>query len=386
MSPDEYIQKLIELAVRKRVSDVHIEPTHETMAVRFRIDGNLQPIASLSFPMENSTYLLNKFKVLANLEPTPITTPLDGHFSFSLQIDNKIKNIEVRTSFFPGIYGEVLTLRIFNREEMLFDLSDLGLRDDDLNRIQNLISKKYGMVLVTGPTGTGKTTTLYSILKELNDSERNIITLEDPVEYNFKGMRQSNINPLRGFTFASGMKAILRQDPDVIMIGEVRDPETAEYTIQASLTGQLVLTTIHSRASTGIIARLLDMKIDRSLIAYALSGVISQRLVRKICEKCRVEYVPNKKYIDYFNLKDTDYIYTRGRGCDACSQTGYFGRAAIFEILEFNEPLQSLILNNAPLVEIRQQAIEDGMKTLQQGALALVLDGTTTFDEIVKVV
>ena len=294
--------------------------------------------------------------------------------------------LDVRVSVFPVINGEATVLRVLNRQEVLVHPENLGMSPENFGVFKKLIARTYGMILVTGPAGSGKSTTLYSILQSLRSKEKNIITLEDPVEYHFKDIRQSEIKPDQGYNYADGMRSILRQDPDIIMIGEIRDADTAEYTIRASLTGRLVFSTIHSNTTIGTIARLLDMNIERSLIAYALNGIVSQRLIRKICNTCRSSYVPDPEYLLYFGLDENSYSFTKGMGCEACRGTGYQGRTGIYEVLELDNNLRSLIIERSSMSVLEEYVASANMKTLKDAAREKVLMGVTTVEEAAKAV
>ncbi|OHA13222.1 MAG: hypothetical protein A2909_01470 [Candidatus Tagabacteria bacterium RIFCSPLOWO2_01_FULL_39_11] len=287
----------------------------------------------------------------------------------------------MRVSVFRTINGESAVLRILNRSEMIISLENLGMDQKDFLTVKKLISRVYGMLLITGPSGSGKTTTLYSLLRKLQGKEKNIVTLEDPVELRLENIRQIQIKPVQGFTFASAMRSILRQDPDIIMVGEIRDPETAEYAVRASLTGRSVASTVHANTTIGIIARLIDMNIERSLIAYAVNGAIAQRLVRKICSSCKTSYAPDPELLKYFKLESATVEFMRGSGCDACNNTGYIGRTGIFEVLEFDDGLRSLIIEKTPMNVLQAHAEKTGLKTLKQDAVEKVLAGITTIEE-----
>ena len=430
ITAEELVRVLIQQAVRERVSDIHIEPLVDRMCLRFRVDGNLQDRGTR--PLYELEPILTRMKVLSNLDITSHATPQEGHFEMTvdvgggqaaaeaeraersagnltdklsslfskgggnslppepgvpLQAQQSTKRlIDVRLSIFPTIHGETAVLRLLNRAEMFMSIKDLGFDAAEFSIVKKIINKIYGMVLVTGPSGAGKTTTLYSILREIKSKEKNIITLEDPVEFHIDDIRQSQMNPDQGYTFAIGMRSILRQDPDVVMIGEIRDPETAEQAVRASLTGRIVFSTVHSNTTIGTIARLTDMNVERSLIAYAINGVIAQRLVRKMCQQCKTTYQPEAEYMSYFGLTDGQQTFLKGKGCSACDNTGYIGRVGIFEVLEFDDTIRSLIIDKAPMFAIQEYAEKNGMKTLKQGAIEKVLAGITTLEEAARTV
>lgn len=415
------LDEIFERAIKERASDVHIEPMDQSVVIRFRIDGKLQE--KWSRPLQEMDPLINRIKVLAGMDITDHTKPQDGHFElirtsqgtprmkkfsatgnlsmasglskiFSQEeekeeepvYEDKNESLNVRASVFPSVDGDVAVLRLLGQSHMILSLQELGMGTKDLTTAQNLISKVYGMVLITGPSGSGKTTTLYSILREIKGKDKNVITLEDPVEYDFPDIRQSQINPDQNFTFAAGMKSILRQDPDIIMIGEIRDAETAENAVRAALTGRIVFSTVHSNSTIGTVARLLDMNIERSLVAYAINGIITQRLVRKICPHCAEKYEPSREYLTYFNLNPTDFEFKKGIGCEKCNKTGYLGRTGIFELLEFDDELRSMIIEKAHMIELQRHAEKKGMKTLKEKALEAVEKGITTLEEAASVV
>jgi len=297
------------------------------------------------------------------------------------------QQLSLRVSLFPTLDGEAIVLRLLNQENMLLPINALGMDDATLARFKKLIAKDYGMVLITGPAGAGKTTTLYSLLQTLRAKEKNIVTLEDPVEVRLDDIRQSQIFSDHGLTFASGMRSILRQDPDVIMVGEIRDPDTAENAVRASLTGRVVLSTIHANTTLGTIPRLLDMNIERSLIAYALNGVVAQRLVRKVCPDCHITYTPHPEFLSYFNIADpSQYTFIKGAGCDNCRHTGFKGRTGLFEVLNFDDALQTLIIEKVSLKALEEHIAQSAMKTLKQDGLEKALAGITTLEEVGKVV
>ena len=430
---EDFITSILTQAVAERASDVHIEPYLGNIRIRFRIDGILQDRGSL--PIEEMERILVKIKVMSNLDITRHNIPKDGHFRFAIQLSKEIyekkkektpeslvpdvtsrlfaksayekirekekispakaeaiildigkRPLDVRVSIFPTISGEAIVLRILNREEMIISLKDLGLNNNIFSTVKKMITRPYGMVLITGPAGAGKMTTLYAILREIKSDEKNIITLEDPVELFLEGVRQVQVNPGQGFDFAQGMRSILRQDPDAMMIGEIRDGETAENAIRSSLAGKIIFSTVHANTVIGTIARLLDMGVERSLIAYSLNGVISQRLVRKVCPDCKIVYSPGSEYLKYFGLENTPSRFVRGQGCDKCKKTGFLGRVGIFEVFEFDNGLRSLIVEKAPMRSLEEYVEGAGMKTLKQDAVEKILAGITTAEEAAKVV
>jgi len=374
------LQEIFENALTSKASDLHIEPMSDSVRIRFRLDGILREQESL--PISEYESIINRIKVLSGLDIMSHPVPQDGHF----ELPYKDRQLDVRVSIFPTVTGEAIALRILNRADTLLPIKGLEMDAQTANVFRKLISRIYGMVLVTGPSGSGKTTTLYAILRELQSKERNIITLEDPVELRLEGIRQSQIRADKGYTFAVGMRSILRQDPDAIMIGEIRDPETAEYAMRASLAGRIVFSTVHANSSVGTIARLLDMNIERSLIAYAVNGIISKRLVRRICKDCLENYTPEAQYLEYFGIEADAYNFTRGKGCNICGNTGYIGRLGIFEVLEFDDNIRHLIIDKASTAVIQEYVEKSGVKTLKQDALEKVLAGLTTLEEVARAV
>lgn len=429
---EDFIASMLTQAVVERASDVHLEPYASAIRIRFRIDGILQDRGTL--PPEEMERILIKTKVMSNLDISRQAIPQDGHFQFVIQLPEeaykkkeekkesvladatsrlfsksaleKIKEkekisserleaivsdigmrpLDIRVSIFPTISGEAIVLRILNRQDMFIPLKDLGMTEDVFSTIKKMITMPYGMVLVTGPAGAGKSTTLYAILQELKSDAKNIITLEDPVELFINGLRQVQVNMAQGFGFAEGIRSILRQDPDTMMIGEIRDSETAENAIRSSLAGKIVFSTIHANTVIGTVARLTDMNVERSLIAYAINGVISQRLVRKVCHNCKVVYSPTQEYLRYFGLENTPSRFVKGKGCKECGDTGFKGRTGVFEVFEFDNGLRSLIIEKAPMYALEEYVIKAGMKTLKQDAVEKILAGITTAEEASRVV
>lgn len=386
-SGSDLVSPIVQEAVLRGTSDIHIEAMPDEVLVRFRIDGVLQTHAHVA--KEDHDHVINHLKVLCNMEVGRVRLPEDGHFAVRLpDTDGKgERTIDVRVSIFPTVNGPTAVLRLLNRSDMLISLDEVGFDAAIRERVKQLTLGSYGMILTTGPTGSGKTTTLYSMLMEVNRKERNIMTLEDPVEVFIDDMRQSQIIPEIGFTFAKGMKSILRQDPDVVMIGEIRDAETAEHAVQASLTGRVVYSTLHANTTIGGVARLIDLNIERGLIAYAVRGVIAQRLVRKICEHCREpDPSPRAEYINYLGVQGMTINYQRGTGCAECAGTGYRGRIGVFEVLVFDDELRAMIVDKASMNDLQTYAERTGMTTLRQNAINLVMQGVTTVDEAIRVI
>lgn len=383
----DLVSPMVRDAAARGASDIHIEAMPGEVLVRFRVDGVLQDYDHMS--KEYHEHVINHLKVLSNMEVGHVRTPEDGHFAVKLQGENVQDQhaLDVRVSIFPTINGPTAVLRLLNRSDMLISLDEVGFDEAVRTRIRQLTLASYGMILTTGPTGAGKTSTLYSMLMEINRKERNIMTLEDPVEIFIDDMRQSQVIPEIGYTFAKGMRSILRQDPDVIMIGEIRDAETAELAVQASLTGRMVYSTLHANTTIGGIARLIDMDIERGLIAYAMRGIIAQRLVRKICSACSTpDPEPRAEYRAYLGLTGVDIAYHRGAGCKECAGTGYRGRTGVFEVLVFDDELRAMIVDKASMNELQAYAEKSGMTTLRQNAINLVATGTSTLEEVIRAV
>ncbi len=373
------VNSILEQAVHEGASDIHIEPMEDRVRVRYRVDGVLHQVHSA--PKTAQLALVSRLKILADLNIAERRLPQDGRFR--LLMDGR--RVDFRVSTLPSTYGEKVVLRILDRKENV-SLEQLGLEPDELQKVRQLLGKAHGIVLVTGPTGSGKTTTLYSALQELDREALNIVTLEDPVEYELEGITQSQVNPKIGLTFANGLRSILRQDPDVVLVGEIRDRETAEIAIHAALTGHLVLSTLHTNDSAGAMTRLIDMGIEPYLVSSSVVGVIAQRLVRKICSNCSEPFQPSETLVTSLGLPpDGNYTFHRGKGCTACKQTGYRGRIGIYEVLLTNDQIRELVLQKAPATAIQAAARKNGMRTLREAGLRKVLQGLTTVEEVLRV-
>ncbi len=371
-------------AIADRASDIHFEPDERSLRVRFRIDGFLYE--SMTLPKATHPAITARIKILAEMDIAETRLPQDGNFN--IRLENR--GFEVRVSTFPTIYGENVVLRILDQTSPLLTLEDLGFSDEMLAQFKQLLRKTTGMILVTGPTGSGKTTTLYASLNLINSIDKNIITIEDPVEYRLPLIRQTQINPKAGITFATGLRSILRQDPDVIMVGEIRDPETAQIGIQAALTGHLVLSTLHTNDAPEAITRLLDIGVEPYLISSSVIGVLAQRLVRAICPHCKTTSPPDeatlKELKEMLPKSENPTTFYRGKGCKQCKQSGYLGRTGIYELLTVNEKIKQLISTKATPHEIREVARDNtGFKTLREDGLLKVLKGITTRDEVDRV-
>jgi len=367
----KFVNLLIMEAVKSRASDIHIEPEEDSLRIRFRIDGFLHEISSPSKNMQAA--IISRIKVLSEMDIAEKRKPQDG--KLQMRIENR--NIDVRVASFPTVYGENVVLRILDKANVILELSQLGFVKEVLATFQELIKQPNGIMLVTGPTGSGKTTTLYAAIQTINSEERNIITLEDPVEYHLPRIRQSQINPKAGVTFAAGLRSILRQDPDVIMVGEIRDLETVDIAVQAALTGHLVFSTLHTNDAAGTISRLLDMGAEPFLVSSSVIGILAQRLVRAVCPKCKE---PHKETED-----GKEYTYYRSKGCGYCKNTGFHGRLGIFELMVIDDKIRKLISTKASSEEIRKAAQEAGMRTLREDGLARARTGITTLEEVMRV-
>lgn len=372
------INSIIQQAVDMRASDIHFEPLSDDLRIRFRIDGDLQEIMRLS--KKSLSALVTRIKIIGKMDIAEKRIPQDGRVETI--IDNK--EIDMRISTIPTVYGEKMVLRLLDRSNFMYTKSELGFTDKNLRLFNKILGQPYGMLLVAGPTGSGKTTTLYAALKELNKVKRNIITIEDPVEYKIKGINQVQINPKAGLTFANGLRSILRQDPDVIMVGEIRDFETAEIAIRSAITGHLVLSTLHTNDSPSSIIRLIDMGIEPYLVSSALIGVISQRLIKKLCSKCKIPYKAScsEKLLLGIDPKEKITLY-KPKGCNKCNN-GYIGRKAIHEVMIVNEKLRKLISEGKNIDEIRKSANDSGMSTLMDNSIALALQGVSSLEEVLK--
>ncbi|RKY41091.1 MAG: type II secretion system protein GspE [Candidatus Omnitrophota bacterium] len=373
---------LITEAVQANASDIHIEPDEKFLGIRYRIDGVLHRHTFLSKQLQPA--VVSRIKIMAGLDIAEKRLPQDGRILMKVGG----KDIDFRVSTCPTVHGENIVLRILDRSSMRIGLNSLGFSPQDLKTFEELITRPYGIILVTGPTGSGKTTTLYAALQKINREDINIMTVEDPVEYQFPQIRQVQINPRAGLTFASALRSFLRQDPDVIMVGEIRDLETAEIAVQAALTGHLVFSTLHTNDAPSAFVRLVEMGVEPFLVSGSLLGVVAQRLVRKVCERCREYYVPSPDYIAMLRLEkkvDEGIKFVRGRGCKICNRTGYKGRIGIFELLKVDSGMRELILKRPSTEEMREYARKKGMKTLREAAIEKLLSGITTPQEVLRV-
>ncbi|MBN2131941.1 MAG: type II secretion system ATPase GspE [Sedimentisphaerales bacterium] len=385
LSESNPVKKLLNLvllqAIRDKASDIHFEPFEDEYKMRYRIDGVLYEM--IPPPKYIAAALSSRIKVMADLDIAERRLPQDGRISLTVQGNP----VDLRVSVLPTMFGESVVLRVLDRSQVSFDLAKLGLRPDDIKVMGQLIRKPNGIVIVTGPTGCGKTTTLYSALSELNTIDRKIITTEDPVEYDLDGLVQVQMKPEIGLTFARCLRSILRQDPDVVLVGEVRDLETAEIAAQASLTGHLVFTTLHTNDAPSSVARLLDLGVEPFLITATIEGICAQRLARRICTHCKTAYDPDEAQLKELGLTEEDLKgkkFYYGKGCNRCNGTGYRGRVGIFEIMIFDDEIRDLIMNRASTNVLRVAAQKKGMRSLRDNGLAVIYDGITTIDEVVK--
>ncbi|MFH1776960.1 MAG: ATPase, T2SS/T4P/T4SS family [Candidatus Omnitrophota bacterium] len=373
------VNEIIELAIKERATDIHIEPDEEMVRVRLRIDGLLHQVRT--FSQDSLGTIVSRIKILSALDISEKRLPQDGRFGVKVEE----REIDLRVSTLPTVLGEKVVMRLLDKAQLFVKLEQLGFLPKNLELFEKLIHRPYGMILVTGPTSSGKTTTLYSALQTINTVEKNILTVEDPVEYRLRYINQVQVNPRAGLTFAAGLRAFLRQDPNVIMIGEVRDLETAEIAVQAALTGHLVFSTIHTNDAPSTISRLIDMKVEPFLVSSAVVGVLAQRLIRRICHECKEAYKPDKELIKELDLAPGDYTFYQGKGCEKCKQTGYYGREGIFELMMINDEIKQLILEGAPAINIKHAAQKTGLKTLREDGVAKIVSGITTAAEVFRV-
>ncbi len=369
-------------AVRQGASDIHVEPQEKQVRIRYRIDGTLYSV--MTAPKHVQAAGVSRIKIMANMNIAERRLPQDGRIE--LRVDGR--EIDLRVSTIPTVLGEKVVMRILDKRTALVGIDRLGLMGEDIQRFEGLISKPYGIILITGPTGSGKTTSLYAILNRLNKTEVNIITIEDPVEYQLHGISQVQINPKAGLTFATGLRSFLRQDPDSIMVGEIRDEETARIAIHAALTGHLVLSTLHTNDAAGAVTRMVDMGIEPFLVSSSVIGVAAQRLVRLLCPYCREPYVPPQEVIVRYGLAGPDESPTiyRAKGCEACNNIGYRGRVGLFEIMIVDDQLRDLVMKEVSSDVLKRAAAVAGMRTLQQDGVVKVLAGLTSLEEMLRVV
>ena len=372
---------IIDEAVKARASDIHLQPQEDNLRVRYRVDGTLHDV--LSLPLLTATLLISRIKILASMNIADHHRPQDGQFSFKTK---GRRLIDIRVGTIATVYGEMATLRLLDKSRAIMTLPELGFLPESLARYEEMLKVPHGMILASGPTGAGKTTTLYASVNCLDHNERNIITTEDPVEYRFKYINQIQVNPRAGITFASGLRSIVRLDPDVILVGEIRDAETANIAIQSALTGHLVLSSIHANDAVGVILRLLDLGVESFLVSSALIGVVAQRMVRKICPDCARQFsvplIEQMSYSKEIGEERSEFLY--GSGCKSCAHTGYHGRTGIFEILHMSDKIRTMVLNGTTAAQLRTLAIKEGMTPLMKDGMLKVKADITTPSEVLR--
>lgn len=378
----QLVDTIIREAIKGRASDIHIEPEEVGLRIRYRVDGVLQEMMAL--PKKFHLVVTSRVKIMGGMDIAEKRVPQDG--SFKLNVEKK--EIDVRVSTVPTMYGEKVVLRLLDQTSTLLRLEELGFAPAILSEYEKVIIRPYGIVIVTGPTGSGKTTTLYVCLEKINSIEKNIVTIEDPIEYHLKGINQIPIKPKAGVTFASALRTVLRQDPDIIMVGEMRDAETAETAIRAALTGHLVFTTLHTNDAPGALTRMVDMGIPAYLVASAVGAVLGQRLVRRICQDCKEKIDIPPEYLKELGLPvemAKEHAFYRGKGCEKCNGQGYYGRIGIFELMFVNEDIRRLLIAQSPTGALREESRKFGMKTLWEDGIKKVIEGITTIEEIKRV-
>ena len=377
------VTNMLAQAIANGASDIHLEPFEDEFKMRYRIDGVLYEMKTQ--PKEIAMAIVSRIKILSKLDIAERRLPQDGRISYQLASDKE--PIDLRVAVLPTMYGESVVLRVLDRSAVQLELDRIGLREDELAKMRLIINKPNGIVLVTGPTGSGKTTTLYAALRELNQVDTKILTAEDPVEYDIDGMIQCQVNLEQELTFARLLRSFLRQDPDIILVGEIRDLETAQISIQASLTGHLVFATLHTNDAPSSILRLLDLGVESFLLTATIEAIVAQRLVRRICTKCKEEFVPSEEHLMELSLRTADIqgrtLY-RGRGCENCTKSGYKGRMAIFEIMLMDDELRDLVMQQASTAVLQSESRKRGMRTLRESGLLALFEGQTTIDEIVR--
>jgi type IV pilus assembly protein PilB len=389
ISEDAPVVRLVNVllvdALRRGASDIHVEPYEKELRIRFRIDGVLYDV--MRPPLKMRDALISRVKIMAKLDISEKRLPQDGRIKIKVKVDARSRELDFRVSTLPTLFGEKVVLRLLDKENLMLDMTKLGFEPESLVKFQRNISKPYGMVLVTGPTGSGKTNTLYSALQSLNTVQTNIMTAEDPVEFNLMGINQVQMKEQIGLNFAAALRAFLRQDPNIILVGEIRDFETAEIAIKAALTGHLVLSTLHTNDAPSTISRLMNMGIEPFLVATSVNLIQAQRLIRRVCKDCKREHpTPPEALMEVgFTEEDAKALKTyKGKGCSTCNNTGYKGRIGLYEVMEVNDDIRELILIGASSLELRKKAIEDGMITLRESGLHKIRAGLTTLEEVVR--
>ncbi len=392
MTPAAWLNQVFTEAMRLDASDIHIVPEKDYLSVRFRLNGLIHEVAQWGIEFHDT--VLSRIKVISGMQVVEKNIPQDGHLELLLEgmpkknaegeLQRSFMDLNFRVSTMPTINGEVAVLRALNKEQGLLSLESVGFSDKTLLSVKKILRRGHGVFLVTGHSGSGKTTTLYSILNYLNDKDKAIVTLEDPVEYHLPNVRQSQVSPQFGLSFNAGLKAILRQDPDMIMIGEIRDEETAETAMRLALVGRLVLTTLHTNSISGALVRLSEMDIERSIVSSALAGVMAERLVRKICDKCRAPAEPPYELLRMFNIEWTGEPVFAGRGCDACHHTGFIGRTGIFEVFEVTDEFRNLVIEQAPMSKLDEYIQTHMPETIRNDGFSKVRQGITTLEEVIQ--
>jgi type IV pilus assembly protein PilB len=389
MSEDAPVVRLVNVllvdALRRGASDIHIEPYEKELRIRFRIDGVLYDV--MRPPLKLRDALISRVKIMSKLDISEKRLPQDGRIKIKVKVDARSRELDFRVSTLPTLFGEKVVLRLLDKENLMLDMTKLGFEPESLVKFQRNISKPYGMVLVTGPTGSGKTNTLYSALQSLNTTETNIMTAEDPVEFNLMGINQVQMKEQIGLNFAAALRAFLRQDPNIVLVGEIRDFETAEIAIKAALTGHLVLSTLHTNDAPSTISRLMNMGIEPFLVATSVNLIQAQRLIRRICKDCKRDSpTPPEALMEVgFSADEVKKLKTyKGKGCSTCNNTGYKGRIGLYEVMEVTDDVRELILIGASALELRKKAIEDGMITLRESGLQKIRNGVTTLEEVVR--
>jgi type IV pilus assembly protein PilB len=389
LSEDAPVVRLVNVllvdSLRRGASDIHIEPYEKELRIRFRIDGVLYNI--MNPPLKMRDALTSRVKIMSKLDIAEKRLPQDGRIKIKVKVDNRSRELDFRVSTLPTLFGEKVVLRLLDKEKLMLDMTKLGFEPDSLEKFKRNIIKPYGMVLVTGPTGSGKTNTLYSALQSLNTPDTNIMTAEDPVEFNLHGINQVQMKEQIGLNFAAALRSFLRQDPNIILVGEIRDFETAEIAIKAALTGHMVLSTLHTNDAPSTISRLMNMGIEPFLVATSVNLIQAQRLIRRVCSECKAEHpVPVEALVEIgFSSEEARTMKTyKGRGCQTCNGTGYKGRIGLYEVMEVTDTLRELILIGASALELRKKAIEDGMLSLRESGLHKIRNGITTVDEVVR--
>lgn len=389
MSEDAPVVRLVNVllvdALRRGASDIHVEPYEKELRIRFRIDGLLYDV--MHPPLKMRDALISRIKIMSKLDISEKRLPQDGRIKVRVKVDSRSRELDFRVSTLPTLFGEKVVLRLLDKEKLMLDMTNLGFEAESLVKFQRNISKPYGMVLVTGPTGSGKTNTLYSALQSLNTVDTNIMTAEDPVEFNLPGINQVQMKEQIGLNFAAALRSFLRQDPNIVLVGEIRDFETAEIAIKAALTGHLVLSTLHTNDAPSTISRLMNMGIEPFLVATSVNLIQAQRLIRRVCKDCKKEHpTPVEALVEIgFSAEEAKTLKTfKGRGCPCCNDTGYKGRIGLYEVMEITDEIRELILIGASSLELRKKSIEDGMITLRESGLQKIKNGVTTIEEVLR--